>query len=50
MMLNIPSVKYKTFAARSFGYATPKGWNELPKNITESKTLDNFKKGLKTHQ
>ena len=48
-MINIPSVKYKTFAARSFGYAAPTLWNELPKNIRESKTLGNFKKGLKTH-
>ena len=46
-MLNISSVKYKIFAARSFGYAAPKLWNEVPKNIRESKTLDNFKKVLK---
>ena len=42
IMLNVPSVKYKTFAARLFSYAAPKLWNELPKNIRESKTLDNF--------
>ena len=43
VMLNVASVKYKTFAARSFSYVAPKLWNELSKNIRESKTLGNFK-------
>ena len=49
IMLIIPPVKYKTFAARSFSYAAATQWNELPKNIRESKTLDKFKQVLKTH-
>ena len=49
IILNLPPVKYKTFVARSFSHAATKIWNELPKNIRESKTLDKFKQLLKTH-
>ena len=39
----------KQFGARSFQYAGPKLWNELPENIKASKSLVVFKKKLKTH-
>ena len=47
--LNVPPVRYKTFAARSFHYAATTLWNALPKNIIESKTLDKFQQALKIH-
>ena len=47
--LNVPPVRYKTFAARSFHYVAATLWNALSKNIRESKTLDKFKQALKTH-
>ena len=48
IMLNVPPVNYKTFTARSFSYAATTLWNELPKNIRESKTLDKFQQVLRT--
>ena len=49
IMLNVPPVKYKTFAARSLSHVATTLWNELPNNIRESKKLDKFKQWIKTH-
>ena len=34
---------------RAFSSAAPKLWNQLPYEIKESKTIENFKRSLKTH-
>ena len=36
-------------ASTSYSVAAPKLWNSLPANIRSSKSLDTFKKHLKTH-
>ena len=48
IILNVPPVKYKAFAARSFSNVSATLWNELLRNIRESKILDKFKQLLKT--
>ena len=49
IMLQRPEVKCKTFATRSYKYAAPVLWNQLPRSIRDSPNLDNFKEKLKTH-
>ena len=39
VLLNIPTVKQTTFAARSFRYVAPRLWNSLPTNIRCTKQL-----------
>ena len=36
-------------AGTSYSVAAPKLWNSLPANIRNSRSLDTFKKHLKTH-
>ena len=48
-MLEIPKIKHKTIAARSFKYAAPMTWNSLPDQIRTCTNLANFKSLLKTH-
>ena len=38
-----------TTYGRSFSNVAPKLWNALPDNLRMSRTLTNFKSGLKTH-
>lgn len=45
----VPFNKRKTFSDRSFCTVGPKLWNEVPLSIRNSKTLEMFKKKLKTH-
>lgn len=47
-LLFIPSVKCKTFGGRSFSYAGPTLWNQLPLNLRAISNLDIFKQYLKT--
>ena len=47
--LHIPRVKRKTFANRSFSIQGPKLWNMLPNEIRSAKTVEEFKKKLKTY-
>ena len=39
----------QTFAARSFSVAAPRLWNNLPNSLKDSPSIEQFKKGLKTH-
>ena len=48
-MLEIPKIKHKTFAARSFKYAAPTTWNSLQDQIRTCNNLANFRSLLKTH-
>ena len=48
-MLEIPKIKHKTFAERSFKYAAPTTKNSLPDKIRTCTNLANFKSLLKTH-
>ena len=43
-LLEIPYVRYKTFALRSFSVAGPRLWNGLPKNLREFKDFGRFRK------
>ena len=47
-ILKIPSTKLKV-GERSFSFYGPKVWNNLPSCLRHSKTLDVFKKHLKTY-
>ena len=46
--LVIPKSKYKNYGDRSFQYAAPKLWNDLPEEIRELMDIDCFKSSLKT--
>ena len=46
---NVPFNKKKTFSDRSFSTVGPHLWNELPLSLRQCKSLDTFKKHLKTH-
>ena len=47
--LHIPRANRKTFANRSFSIQGPKLWNMLPNAIRSAKTVEEFKKKLKTY-
>ena len=47
--LVVPRCKTATYGDRSFSSAAPKLWNALPSGIKDSKTLEVFKKSVKTH-
>ena len=50
LLLNSPSFKSRiTLGDRSFKYAGPKLWNELPRDIRYANTVHSFKRLLKTH-
>ena len=49
VLLNIPTAKQTTFAARSFRYVAPRLWNSLPTNMRCTNNLDKFKALLKTN-
>ena len=42
-------MKHKTFDSRSFKYAAPYLWNQLPRQLRDTKELSKFRKLLKTH-
>ena len=44
LLLQVPRVKTEYYDKRSFRYAGPKLWNELPYDIRSSDSLSNFKK------
>ena len=47
--LVIPLYSGERYAGTSYSVAAPKLWNSLPANIKSSRSLDAFKKRLKTH-
>ena len=49
VLLNIPTVKCITFAARSFRHVALTLWNRLPTNIRCTNSLDKFKGLLQTY-
>ena len=44
-----PCVNTKTFGERSFCYAGPSVWNNLPQTLRHSDSTSSFKAALKTH-
>ena len=44
-----PRVNTKTFAERTFSYAGPSVWNNLPQTLHHSDSTSSFKAALKTH-
>jgi hypothetical protein len=46
--LDKPKTKLKTYGDRSFAYAAPTLWNELPEYMHKIDKLDTFKRALKT--
>ena len=44
-----PRVNTKTFGERSFSYAGPSVWNNLPQTLCHSDSTPSFKAALKTH-
>ena len=51
LVLNVPTTKLKTktYGDRCFSIAGPNLWNQLPSHIRLSKSIDVFKRSLKTH-
>nr|XP_055049551.1 uncharacterized protein LOC129435072 [Misgurnus anguillicaudatus] len=47
-LLIIPRLSKVSKSGRSFSYLAPKLWNDLPTDVRESDTVDNFKSRLKT--
>ena len=47
--LSPPCVKTKTFGERSFSYAGPSVWNNLPQTLRHSDSTSSFKAALNTH-
>ena len=48
-LLIVPRVRLVNYGERSFSYAAPKLWNEIPEYIRKSETLSIFKTRLKTY-
>ena len=48
-LLDKPKTKLKTYGDRSFAYAAPTLWNELPDHLCTISKLETFKSSLKTH-
>ena len=48
-LLSIPIPNLKTAGERAFNYQASKTWNSLPTELRQSKSLQSFKKSLKTH-
>ena len=48
-LLCIPDRHYANTRKRDFAYRGPMEWNQLPQDIRDSKSVDTFKRKLKTH-
>lgn len=48
-LLKIPASRLRYTGDRAFSVAAPHLWNELPRKIRESRSVDNFKSNLKSH-
>ena len=48
-LLRVKDTKFKTLGDRSFSFTAPLIWNKLPINLRTEKSIENFKKMLKTH-
>ena len=48
-ILSKPCTNYKRYGQRSFGYAGPEVWNELPFDIRNTDNLNTFKSKLKSY-
>ena len=48
-LLSVPVTRLKTFGDRAFEKVAPKLWNGLPESIRLCKSVDSFKKQLKSH-
>ena len=48
MLLTVPKSNLQTYGDRAFSIYAPKLWNDLPKDIKRSETLDCFKRQVKT--
>ena len=48
-LLETKLTKFKTLGDRSFSFTAPCIWNSLPFELRSEKSIDTFKKKLKTH-
>ena len=48
-LLCTPIPKLKTAGEKAFDYQASKAWNSLPSEVRQSKSINSFKKNLKTH-
>ncbi|CAH3034447.1 unnamed protein product, partial [Pocillopora meandrina] len=48
-LLEVPTIRTKTYGQRAFSYAAPYLWNQLPECIKNAESVDSFKRLLKTH-
>jgi hypothetical protein len=49
LLLVESKTRLKSYGDRAFSNAAPKLWNRLPRDIRHSKSLNSFKRALKTH-
>ena len=49
MLLEVPQVRHQTLGGHSFVAAAPKLWNQLPKELRNTESLQTFKSLLKAH-
>ena len=49
VLLKPKITNFKKLGERSFSFCAPNVWNKLPFSITSEKSLEAFKKKLKTH-
>ena len=48
-LLEVPTIRTKTYGQRAFSYAAPYLWNQLPECIKNAESVDSFKRLLKTY-
>ena len=48
-LLAVPDVTLDTFGRRSFQYAGPRNWRDLPPTLRTKQSLNSFKEQLKSH-
>ena len=48
-LLKEKKAKLKTYGDRAFSVAAPRLWNKLPADVRGAKSIDSFKRSLKTH-
>jgi hypothetical protein len=48
-LLDVPKTRLKTYGDRSFSYAAPTEWNQLPIDLRKCSNLNTFKSELKTY-
>ena len=49
LKLETPTFKTKNYGGKAFSVCAPRLWNDLPRDLRNSPSLETFKRGLKTY-